>query len=550
MTQAPAPDSALDGARAAYRRRDWRTARDAYEAVRRTHELDADDLARLGDCAWWLGSVAESLAATEEAHHAYLSRGDVATAATYALDLGFVWSMRGDGAIGSGWISRARRLLADQPPGPAHGLLRYVDVSADLSADRTDRALAGAGELQEMGRRYQTPTLTALGLVVEGLVRIRRGGVTEGFRLLDEAMLPVLGAQVRPDWAGSVYCSTMLVCHQLADLRRAREWCRAAEQWCAQFSDAVMFQGICRLHRVQLLHSEGAWSEAEREVDRVCRELEDINVAVVAEGEYQRGEIHRVRGEHAEARAAYQRASELGGETEPGWSLLLLAEGRSDEAWSSVNASLGRAGEDPFTLVRLLRAHVEIALATGHAGPAERSARELAGLTATYDSPGFAAWSRHARGAVLLAQGRHDEALTELRSACHAYQTLGVPYEVARVEMLLAEAFHATGEEDLARAAEQSARATFGRLGVVRPDSAHLPAGLTQRESEVLAHVARGASNRDVAAALTISEKTVGRHLANIFMKLGVSSRTAAAAWAHEHGLSASFAPSPARRAP
>ena len=64
-----------------------------------------------------------------------------------------------------------------------------------------------------------------------------------------------------------------------------------------------------------------------------------------------------------------------------------------------------------------------------------------------------------------------------------------------------------------------------------------LPGGLTAREAEVLRLVASGKSNPEIAAALFLSEKTVARHLSNIFAKLDVPSRTAAAAYAFDHGL-------------
>ena len=68
-------------------------------------------------------------------------------------------------------------------------------------------------------------------------------------------------------------------------------------------------------------------------------------------------------------------------------------------------------------------------------------------------------------------------------------------------------------------------------------EPAQLPGGLTAREAEVLRLVASGQTNAQIAADLVLSERTVARHLSNIFTKLDVGSRTAAAAYAFEHKL-------------
>jgi len=148
---------------------------------------------------------------------------------------------------------------------------------------------------------------------------------------------------------------------------------------------------------------------------------------------------------------------------------------------------------------------------------------------------------------VLTAGGRAEAALPTLRAACRRWQELDAPYDAARVRLLLAGAYRALGDGDAALRELDEAEATFGRLGAA-PDARRaaalrgrraLPAGLTGREAEVLALVAAGRTNREIADALVLSHKTVARHLSNIFAKLEVTSRTQAAAFAFEHGLAA-----------
>ena len=517
---------------------------DAYRglvAAREDVGLADDDMERLVDAAWWLGHVSECLTLTEKLHAHYLEQGYVDRAAMQAIDLAGMFFMRGEPALGSGWLSRARKLLADQPRGAGHAMLMYADLSGALEEEQLDVATAGARELQQLGRELGEPTYVALGLLVEGLAEIRRGRLREGFGLLDEAMLPVLADTVAPEFAGNIYCTIIAVCEDLADIPRARQWTAATERWLESFSDAVMFHGVCRAHRVHLLATDGEWARAEAEAQQVVLELAELNNDAIAEAEYQLGETHRLRGRAADARAAYDRATARGRDPQPGAALLELTSGRTDQAWTAITSAVAATSSSPFRCARTLRAEVEIGLATGHLTPAISAYERLRRISETYPTPGFRAWADQALGAVLVAVGDSSAALGPLQAAATAYHRMRAPYDAACVELLLAEAQRQRGDQGEAEIHSDAAAAIFAKLGVSPPPGAQaqmpLPAGLTRREAEVLRLVAGGASNREVGEQLWISEATVRRHLANVFRKIGVGSRTAASAWAHEHGL-------------
>jgi ATP/maltotriose-dependent transcriptional regulator MalT len=535
----------LRAARAAYERRDWAAACDGFTVARAQGELGTADLGALSDSAWWLGRNETSLALAEEVYRRHLSAGETRQAAKQALGLGFLWMLRGEGAIASGWFSRARRLLDDLPEGVEHGLALEMEVEEAMAGADFDRAITIARRIQDIARRFDDRSLGAAGLVCEGRALIRLGQLGEGLAVLDEAMLPVLAGEVTPDYAGNIYCQVMAVWHEIADLRRAREWTEATERWCTQFTSAVMFVGICRMHRVQILEVEGEWERAEQEAARVCTDLADLNVFVVAEAEYQIGEVRRLRGDLAGAEKAFKRAHELGRDPQPGWALLRLAEGRLDVASASIQSALDARVNDRFARARLLTAQVEIAVAAGNAGLAGRAADELEQIAKDYGSSGFGAAARQARGTVHLALAQPRDALPVLRDAYRRWHDLDAPYLAARVRTLLAQAYAGLGDDDSAALELDAAEAVFARLGAPADlrrtaelrGRTELPGGLTAREAEVLACLASGRSNREIAATLVISEKTVARHLSNIFTKLGITSRTAAASYAYEHGL-------------
>lgn len=542
------PDSndLVESARAAYARRDWPAAYRDLTTVRQHGVLATDDLNALADAAWWLGLINETLTVSEECHQRFLAEGRPVRAAMNALDIGFGWLMRGQVAVGSAWVSRARRLLEEQPSCVEQGFLLWMDTSDALERDDLDEAFVGARRVQDAGRQFSSPTLIALGLVGEGIVVIRRGQVARGLAMLDEAMLPVLAGRLPPEWAGNIYCLLMAVCHDLADVARARRWTSATEQWCDNLSSAVMFIGVCRVHRIQLLQLGGQWTRAKAEATIACTELAEMNIAVVGEAHYQLAELHRLSDDLAAAEDAYRRAGEVGRDPQPGLALLRLAQDRTDEAMAAVRVALADSVGAPFRRVPLLAAHVEIALEGGDIAAAAQSSTELDEIAARYATAGFATLARHARGALAVAEGRAEAALTDLQAAHRGYGEMRAPYDSARVRVLMGRAYEQLDDAGAAAAELEAAEGTFTELGaglqlrligqIRRPG--RLLGGLTEREAEVLACVAEGASNRDVAAALFISEKTVARHLANIFTKLDVSSRTAAASWAHEHRLS------------
>ena len=450
--------------------------------------------------------------------------------------------------VGSSWLGRAQRLVRDQPEGVEHGYLLHLELEGALGGDDTAAVTTTARRVRDIGRRHADPNLVAAGDLFEGRVLVRQGRMAEGMGLLDEAMLAVLSGELAPEYAGNIYCHLMAAFAELADVRRATEWTEATGRWLATLPVAVLFTGVCRVHRSQVLQRKGAWAQAEREATLVCQDLADLHVAGAAEGHYQVGELRRLRGDLEGASAAYREAHALGHDPQPGLALLRLAQGRAATAATSLRAALTAVSHDRLARAWLCAAQVEVALAAGDPETAGRASDELGRTASTYGSSGLEAAALQARGAVLLTGDRVEAALPTLRAACRRWQELEMPHDAARVRLLLARAYRALGDEDAATLELDAAESVFERLGAA-PDAAEaralrrrrpaLPGGLTGREAEVLALVAAGRTNREIAETLVVSHKTVARHLSNIFAKLGVRSRTQAAAYAYEHGLAA-----------
>jgi DNA-binding CsgD family transcriptional regulator len=451
----------------------------------------------------------------------------------------------GEEARGGGWLARAQRVLDDAKRDCAErGYLLVVGGLGTLEGGDAAGAYAMFNQVAELAERFAEPDLVVFGRLGRGQALIKMGETAAGIALLDEVMVAVTGDDVSPIVTGIAYCAVILECHQVFDLRRAQEWTGVLSRWCESQPDLVPYRGQCLVHRAEVLQFHGEWSAAGRQAQHACERL--AGHPAVSGAFYQRAELHRLRGEFAQAEEAYRLASQWGRTPQPGLAQLRLAQGRVDAAGAAIRRVVTET-HDRVTRSRVLAAYVEIVLAAGDVPAARVAADELAGIAAGLDADFLNAVSDQATGEVLLAEGDPVAASARLRRAWEAWQKLQAPYEVARTRALIGLACQAVGDDDSAEMEFDAARTTFRRLGAT-PDAARLEAlsaravhgsaaGLTRREAEVLTLLATGRTNRAIAAELFISEKTVARHVSNIFTKLGLSSRAAATAYAYQSGL-------------
>ncbi|OCK55012.1 LuxR family transcriptional regulator [Bradyrhizobium sp. LMTR 3] len=541
----------INRVRAAFDLQQWTGALAELAASDRISPLEAEDLERLATASYLVGRDAEAVAAWTRLYHLCVERHALDQAARGAFWLSLFHLLAGEPAHGTGWLSRAKRLLNDHGRDCVErGYVLVLDGLMAMLAGDGEAACAASDDALALANRFGDNDLLALALLGKGQAMIGLRRPTEGGALLDEAMVGVSAGDVSPLLVGIIYCAVVLTCQRIFDLARAREWTKQLNDWCAAQPDLVPFRGQCLVHRSEIMQLEGDWSGALEEARNACRHLANRSEAVVGRAYYQCGELCRLRGDFDEADRMFRKASRHGCELQPGLALLMLATGKGNAA-ASIRSVAGRSSDRQKppaspTHPGLLGPVVEILLAGGDLEGARSAANELALLAGESEAPFLRASAAQAAGAVAFAEGRTDEALDQLREAWTTWQQLEMPYESARVRVLLGRICAEAGDHQSTQMHFDAARGVFTRLGAT-PDLAELARvtsfggraglGLTEREHEVLALVAGGASNRQIAVRLDISEHTVARHVSNIFDKLGVNSRTQAVAYAHAYNL-------------
>jgi ATP/maltotriose-dependent transcriptional regulator MalT len=535
-------DGVLLSARVAYRRQEWADAFALFS------EADADHLLAEEDLELFVWSAALSarddvmLEGLERLHRVHVEKGACERAAQCAFWLGFRLLSLGEKGRGMGWLQRSRRLIDElSRESVVQGYLLLPVAHKNRAEGNFKVAAAAACEAAAIGEKFNEPDLVTLARQLHGSALIHDGNVDEGIALLDEVMLAVSDGETSPLIAGLVYCSVIATCCHIYAMDRAREWTEALSKWCDAQPQLGLFNASCMVHRSEIMQMNGEWPEALEEAQHASRNLENsVDRDTAAAAQYQQGEIHRLQGNFRAAEACYREASRLGREPYPGLALLRLAEGKIEDA----AAAIGRvtaAGSTPLGRVKFLPAFVEIMLANNSIEEAADASAELNGISNEYGTEILEAIASDAQGLVAWARGDARAALPILRHAFSIWQNVGALYIAARIRTRIAAACNELGDVEGALMELDAAKAVFEDIGAL-PDLAEIEKlrpgrkrgkqnlGLSSRELEVLALIASGSTNRAMAEELGLSIKTIDRHVANIFDKLDVTSRAAAAA--------------------
>ncbi|MCG2461506.1 LuxR C-terminal-related transcriptional regulator [Flavobacteriaceae bacterium F89] len=520
-----------------------RTYTQLYKADRE-HTLEPKELETYALAAYLIGRDAESFKILDRAHQGYLNRKKTEQAVRCAFWLGLMFINTGEMARGSGWIARGERLIKDGKGADCaeKGLLLLPAALGTLSAGHAAKARTLFEQAVTIGEQFGDVDLIALGRLGNGQALIQLGDVAKGIKLLDETMVAVETEEVFPIACGVIYCAVIETCRKVWDLGRAQEWTSALTRWCDAQPDIIPFRGQCLVRRAEIIQFHGEWHKALEEIGSACKLLtRPPGEPAAGEAFYCKAELFRLLGNFEGAEDCYREASKWGRNPQPGLALLRLAQGQVDAAETAIRNTL-KETKDNRKRAELLPAAVRIMIAVKRNEEALDATKELDNIVAEFDAPYLYAMSSHCRGAVFLTEGSVQLALDHLQKALKIWNTLHLPYESAHTKELIGLVYSKMDDKDNSDLALAAAKWVYEQLKA-RPDLQrinrllnqqrnHEAFGLTLRELQVLRRVASGKTNKSVAGDLFISERTVDRHVSNIFNKLGVSSRVEATTFA------------------
>lgn len=461
----------LTAGREAFTRHEWLRAYDLLRAADADSQLGPEDLEQLAEAARWSRHYPDVLDTFERAQVGFAHAGDRRGAARVALRLAWENFTRHDDAVATGWYGQAATLLDKDTECAEYGLLLIVSGYTMLMGGSIDAGRDMLEQARDLGRRVGDQDVEGLASIYLGHALVTSGDQAAGLAMVDEATAAAMSGRLGIQAAGTIYCSTIFLCRNIGDWRRAGEWTDASTRWC-QRESVSEFPGLCRFHHAEIMRFRGALADAEEDALSAVDELMGSAPRWAGFAYHELGEVRRRRGDLVGAAEAFRWSAAQGFDPQPGAALLRLDEGDAAGAQRAIR----RAIADDSVLAQegralVLPAQVTIEIAAGDLDAARGALESLEDRVSASGSGAFGATAATSRGEVALAEHRPGDAVVELRRGWQAWQDVDAPYEGARTRVLLARAYRTEGDEAAALVELESAKAAFARIGAIRDEA-------------------------------------------------------------------------------
>lgn len=521
---------------------DWSGAKAQFEeSLRDKDSPEAHD--GLGIALWWLNDVSASHTHRTIAYNSYKQKGALPQAAMIASWLAReqMFLHRNPAAM-NGWFARAGRLQRQIGPCVESAWCEILRASMVEPPEGLERV---AGQTIDAARSYGDENLEAFALAFSGLAGVVRGRVETGMARLDEAMTMATSGEVADLMTISeVFCVLLSACEAAGDLVRSEQWCRVAEEY-AERHNCPFLSAYCRTTYGSLLAALGRWKEAELALTEAIHAFEAGHRGLRVHALFKLADLRISQGKLGEAEVLLAGFEDQEDALVP-LARLHLARGEKEMARAVLEQALQSPVDPTLYQIPLLDLLAEVLLADDDIDAAWQVAENLQILAKQTQSDFLMAQADLAKGKVRLYAGEAD-AIGYFTSSIHRLKRYEQSLLAGQARLEMARALKDSDPAG-ATAWAKAALATFERigaavkvseaagllreLGIATHPGPRTPSPLTKRESEILALVAEGLTNREIGQRLFISSKTVEHHVSRILGKLNLRNRAEAAAYA------------------
>jgi ATP/maltotriose-dependent transcriptional regulator MalT len=520
----------------------WEEARDHLEHCVQV-KASAEALEELAWAYWWLNDMQQVFDLRIKSHHAYHGKNDKRGASRTASWLGLDYlEFNGEYAIANGWFQRAENLLEGVEGCKELCLIKTLKSNLAFRVDKNiPVALSILNETIELSKSISDLEGLMLAEALKGFILVTEGNVREGMQLLDEATVLALSEESGDIHRITTTCCFLIdACQRIRDYERAGQWCNKVKEICKRWRHKAVF-ATCRTQYASVLICRGEWQQAETELIAAIKELKEFRPVSVKAGVVRLADLRRRQGK-------WNEASKLLEQVMSHWTKglacaeLAFDQGEFQQAYHMVDKFLRQVPSNEKTervagLELLIRTNVKL----NQLQEAEQNLNELEEITLTIATTPLKAAYLNAKGICSFAKGDYNQSRKNLEDVVDQYEQLLSPFEASRARVALAETLEKLNQISAAELELNEAIRMFKTLGAKRDleksrqklkevgTSANSEFGLTKREIAVLKLVAAGKNNEQISDALSLSVRTIEKHLSNVYEKLGVSGKSARA---------------------